>query len=81
MEERPSPIQEDSTTQENVSITGREGQDFTRLIQQSIFIRLNNPTLNRNIGKLLLNHKWDRILLSTPGIKVTIRQGNVYNGT
>ena len=79
----PSPIQEHiqleghQTTQDNFSIIGREGQDFTRLIKESIFIRVNNPTLNRNIGKFQLSHIWDRVLFSTPGIKVAIPQGNV----
>ena len=47
----PSPIQEHiqlvghQTTQYNFSIIGREGQDFTRMIKESIFIRVNNPTL------------------------------------
>ena len=36
---------------DNFNIIGREGQDLTRLIKESIYIRVNNPTLNRNIGK------------------------------
>ena len=38
-------------SQDNFNIIGREGQDLTRLIKESIYIRVNNPTLNRNIGK------------------------------
>ena len=49
---------------------GWEGQDITRLIKQSIFIMVNNPTLNRNIGKFQLNHIWDGVLFGTPNIKV-----------
>ena len=81
----PSPIQEHSqlvghqTTQDNFSIIDREGQDFTRLIKEYIFIRVNNPTLNRNIGKFQLSHIWDRVLFSTPGTKVAIPQGNVQH--
>ena len=81
----PSPIQVHNqlmghqTTQENFSIIGREGQEFTRLIKESIFIRVNNPTLNRNIGKFQLSHIWDRVLFSTPGIKVAIPQGNAQH--
>ena len=52
---------------------------FTRLIRESIFIRVNNLTLNRNIGKFQLSHIWDRVLCSTPGIKVAIPQGNVQH--
>ena len=58
----PSPIQVHSQctghqlSQDNFNIVSREGQDFTRLIKESIFIRVNNPTLNRNIVKFLLSH-------------------------
>ena len=31
-------------------------------------IRVNNSTLNRNIGKFNLLHIWDRILLNTPSL-------------
>ena len=68
----PSPIQVhiQSTghqlSQDNFNIIGREGQDLARFIKESIYIRVNNPTLNRNIGKFQLNHIWDRVLLSTP---------------
>ena len=37
-------------------------------IKESIFIRVNNPTLNRNIGKFYLPHIWDKVLLHTPGL-------------
>ena len=43
-------------SQDNFSIIGREGQDITRLIKESIFIMVNNSTLNRNIGKFQLIH-------------------------
>ena len=65
--------------QDNFSIIGMEGQDFTRLIKESIFIRVNNPTLNRNIGKFQLSHIWDRVLFSTPGIKLAILQGKAQH--
>ena len=32
----------------------------------SILIWVNNPTLNRNIGKFNLPHIWDRVSLNTP---------------
>ena len=35
-----------------------------------MFIRVNNPTLNRNIGEFNLPHIWDRVLLNTPGINL-----------
>ena len=44
-------------------LEGRPGN-----IKESIFIRVNNPTLNRNIGQFNLPHIWDRVLLNTPGL-------------
>ena len=44
-------------------------QDLSRLIKESIHIRVNNPTLKRNIGKFNLSHIWDRVLSSTPDLK------------
>ena len=39
-------------------------------LKESIYIRVNNPTLNRNIGKFNLHHVWDRVLRNTPGLKI-----------
>ena len=39
-------------------------------IKESIFIRDNNPTLNRNIGKFNLPHIQDRVLLNTAGLNL-----------
>ena len=82
----PSPIQVHSNltghqlSQENFSIIGREGQDITRLIKESVFIRVNNPTLNRNIGMFqLLSDIWDRVLFGTPNIKIANPKGNVQH--
>ena len=58
------------TTQDNFQITGREDHGITRTIKESIYIRVNNPTLNRNIGKFNLHHIWDRVLLSTLGLNI-----------
>ena len=70
----PSPIHHHSsntghpTTQQNFQIIGREGHGLARNIKESIFIRVNNLTLNKNIGKFNLPLKWDRVLLNTPGL-------------
>ena len=45
-----------------------------RTIKESIYIRVNNPTLNQNIGKYNLNHIWDRVLFKTPGLKLSSSQ-------
>ena len=34
----------------------------------AIYIRVNNPSLNNNIGKFNLSHIWDRVLLNTKGL-------------
>ena len=71
----PSPIflhQSNSgyvTTLDNFKITGREGNSLARTIEESMYIRVNNPTLNRNIGKYNLPHIWDKLLFSIPELK------------
>ena len=39
-------------------------------IKESMYIRVNNPTLNRNIGKYNLPHIWDKILFTIPELKM-----------
>ena len=45
---------------------------------ESIYIRVNNPALNNNIGKFNLSHIWDRVLLNTKGLTLN-RQGITNN--
>ena len=72
----PSPIfQHQSisgheTSIENFNIIGREDNSLARTIKESIYIRVNNPTLNRNIGKYNLTHIWDNILFNIPELKM-----------
>ena len=72
----PSPIDQHSndtghpTCQNNFQIIGREGHGLARNIKESIFIRVNNPTLNRNTGKFNLPHIKTRVLLHTPGLNL-----------
>ena len=54
----------------------RPWAEYTRLIKESIYIIVNNPKLNRNIGKFQLNHILDRVIFSTHNLKVAIPQGN-----
>ena len=49
-----------------------------RIVGISIFIRVNNPTLNRNVGKYNLHHIWDRVLSNTPDLKIDNDNGHVY---
>ena len=39
-------------------------------IKESIYIRVNNPTLNQIIGQYNLSHIWDRVLFNTPGFQL-----------
>ena len=42
---------------------------MARAIKEAIYIRVNNPTLNRNIGKYNLSHIWDNVLFSISELK------------
>ena len=61
----PSPIYNHfnitghNVTIENFSIVGREDQNLSRWIKEPLFIRVNNASLNKNIGKYYLPHIWD----------------------
>ena len=58
----PSPIYDHyntrghTTTIENFSIVGREDQNLIRAIKEAIYIRVNNPSFNRIVGKYYLPH-------------------------
>ena len=54
---------------DNFKILGREDNTVARTIKESIYIRVNNPILNRNIGKYNLPHIWDNILFNLPELK------------
>ena len=68
----PSPIYDHYKTTghevslDNFSIVGRDDQSMTRLIREAMLIRINDPSLNRNIGKYQLPHIWDEVLVRSP---------------
>ena len=72
----PSPIFDHSNTsghQININkftIIGREDQSLIRAIKEAILIRVNDPSLNRNIGKYHLPHIWDEVLHNTSELKL-----------
>ena len=72
----PSPIHNHynttghNVTIENFSIVGREEQNLCRWIKEALYIRVNNPSLNKNIGKYHLPHIWDEVLHNTPELKL-----------
>ena len=55
---------------ENFEIVGREDQNLIRTIKEALYIRVNDPSLNRNIGKYHLPHIWDEVLLKTSELKL-----------
>ena len=59
-----------TTNHNNFQIIGREGQNLASNIKESIYIRVNNPSLSNNIGKFNLSHIWDRVLLNTNGLSL-----------
>ena len=44
------------------TIIDREPQLVTRNIKEAMYIHVNDPSLNRNIGKYQLLHIWDQVL-------------------
>ena len=72
----PPPIYDHSNitgpqvTIDNFNIIGREDQNLSRAIKEALYIRINNPSLNRNIGKYHLPHIWDEVLLNTSELKL-----------
>ena len=59
-----------TATIDNFSIVGREDWNHMRTIKEALYIRVNNPFLNRNIGKYYLPHIWDEIWLNIPELKL-----------
>ena len=72
----PSPIFDHSNISghqvniDNFNIVGREDLNLSRTIKEALYIRVNNPFLNKNIGKYHLPHIWDEVLLNTPELKL-----------
>ena len=75
----PSPIHDHynitghTTTVENFSIVGRKDQNLIRTIKEALYIRVNNPSLNKNIGKYHLPNIWDEVLVNTSELKLKIK--------
>ena len=45
-------------------------KNLLRTIKEAIYIRANNPSLNRNVGKFHLPHIWDEVLLNISELKM-----------
>ena len=55
---------------DNFSTVGREDQSTARAIREAMLIRVNDPSLNRNIGKYQLPYIWDEVLVKSPELKL-----------
>ena len=54
------------------SIICKEIQSHSRTIKEAVFIRVNDPMLNRHLGKYQLLHIWDSILQATPTLQLKL---------
>ena len=52
------------------NIVGREDQNLMRAIKEALYIRVNNPSLKRKIGKYRLPHIWDEVLFNISELKI-----------
>ena len=72
----PSPVFHHSSTTghsldpDNFSIIHKEVHSHSRTINEAMFIWVNDPTLNRNLGKYQLPHVWDSILHASPTLQL-----------
>ena len=48
------------------TIINREAQGTTRTIKEAMNIQVNDPSLNRKLGKYSLPHLWNEVLQATP---------------
>ena len=52
------------------NIIHKETHTSSRTIKEAMFIRVNDPTLNRNLGKYQLPHVWDNKLQNMPTLQL-----------
>ena len=50
---------------EQFNIVNKEVNSHSRTIKEAMFICMQDPTLNRNLGKYQLAHIWDHLLLAS----------------
>ena len=62
-------------SEENVKLNNFYTQKCIRkyvfiILKEALYIRVNNPSPNRNIGKYHLPHIWNEVLLNIPELKI-----------
>ena len=55
---------------EDFSTVGREDHNIATSIKEAILIKVNDPSLNRDIGKYQLPFIWDDMLVKSPALKL-----------
>ena len=55
---------------ENFDTVGREDQKLMRTIKEALYIRIDDPSLNRNIDKYHLPNIWDKVLFNISELKL-----------
>ena len=55
---------------DNFHILGREDHNIARAINKAMLIKVNDPSLNRNISKYQLPHILDEVLVRSPELKL-----------
>ena len=55
---------------DNFKIIHKEVHSHSRIIKEAMFISVNDPTLNRNLGKYQCPHIWDCILQASPMLQL-----------
>ena len=74
----PSPIHLHRTTTghpmdpKHFSIVHKEVNNQSRPIKEAMFIKVQDPTLNRNLGKYQLPHIWDHLLIASPTLQCNL---------
>ena len=43
-----------------------------QMVKESMYIRVNNPSLNKNIGKYHLPHVWDEVLIKESDKRINV---------
>ena len=52
------------------TIIDREAQGTTQTIKESMYLWVNDPSFNRNLGKYNLSHLLDEVLQDTPSLQL-----------
>ena len=62
--------QDTQSAPECFTIVHRESQGVTKNIKDAMYIHVNDPSLNRNLGKYQLPHIWDQVLQDTQSLQL-----------